>query len=362
MPILYSQKGAMELYDYTGVIHLHSSHSPDGRVPVVGILRAADKNGLDFLMLTDHSTLGARKSGQEGWHGRVLLVVGQEISPRFNHYLAFGIDEEVIVDEDDTQSRPQDYIDRVRHLGGVGFIAHPDHEGTQMFHVKQFPWKDWSVSGYTGIGVWDFMTDWQATLHGFPSALKGYLFPAHVLQGPREITLRRWDALNSKGKVVGIGELDNHDTPRKVGGVTIGFFPFRRAFRFMRTHLLLDAPLQGEAERDIQALLGTLERGRAYIAMEYFRDAGGFSLILSDADREATMGDAFPLRGEAVLRVTLPARGRIRIIKDGSLCAEQVGRELMYPVSRGGVYRAEVYARVWGRYRPWIFSNPVYVS
>ncbi len=352
----------MKLYDYTGVIHFHSAHSPDGRVPVGDIVRAADENGLDFLMLTDHFTLGARRSGKEGWHGNVLLIVGQEISPRFNHYLAFAIDEEVVVDENDTECRPQDYIDTVGQLGGIGFIAHPDHEGTQMFHVKHFPWKDWSVSGYTGMGVWDFMTDWQSTLRGLPSALAGYLFPAHVLKGPREITLKRWDDLNKTGRVVGIGELDNHDTPRKVWGATVGIFSFRRAFRFIRTHLLLDNPLKGEAQGDIKALLKALEQGRAYIAMEYFLDARGFSLTLSDADREIAMGDEFSLKGDAVLRVTVPGKGKIRIIQDGHLCAEAVGVNMTYTISQRGVYRAEVYAKIWGKYRPWIFSNPVYVK
>lgn len=352
----------MKRYDYTGVIHFHSSYSHDGRIPVGDILQAADENGLDFLMLTDHFTLGARKSGHEGWHGGVLLVVGQEISPRFNHYLAFGIDEEVVGDEDDMEWRPQDYIDRVRRLGGIGFIAHPDHEGTKMFHVKHFPWKDWSVSGYTGIGVWDFMTDWQSTLRSLSRALVGYLFPAFVLKGPRSITLERWDDLNKAGRVVGIGELDNHDTTRTILGITLGIFPFRRAFRFIRTHLLLDNPFQGEAEEDIKALLEALERGRSYIAMEYFRNATGFSLTLSDGDRDVTMGDQFALKGDATLQVTAPEKAKIRIIHDGHPCAEVVGTDLTYTVSQKGVYRAEAYARTWGRYRPWIFSNPVYVT
>jgi len=351
----------MKPYDYTGVIHFHSSYSHDGRIPVGDILQAADENGLDFLMLTDHFTLGARKSGKEGWHGGVLLVVGQEISPRFNHYLAFGIDEEVVGDEDDMEWRPQDYIDRVRRLGGIGFIAHPDHEGTKMFHVKHFPWKDWSVSGYTGIGVWDFMTDWQSTLRSFSRALIGYLFPAFVLKGPRGITLERWDDLNKTGRVVGIGELDNHDTSRTILGITLSIFPFRKAFRFIRTHLLLDNPLQGETEKDIKALLEALERGRAYIAMEHFRNATGFSLTLSDEDRAVTMGDQFALKGDAVLQVTAPEEAKIRIIHDGHPCAEAVGTDLTYTVSQKGVYRAEAYTRIWGRYRPWIFSNPVHV-
>jgi len=351
----------MKLYDYTGAIHLHSVHSFDGRAPVGDIVEAAEKNGLAFVMLTDHSTLGARRNGEEGWHGNTLLVVGQEISPRFNHYLAFDIDEEVSVDEDDTECRPQNYIDRVNQLGGMGFIAHPDHTGTEVFHVKHFPWKDWSVSGYTGMGIWDFMTDWQATLRGLFSGLIGYLFPAYVLQGPREATLKRWDELNKRKRIVGIGELDNHDTPRKIGGITIGIFPFKRAFRFIRTHLLLDTPLKGEAKGDIQALLEALRQGRAYMAMEYFRRAKGFKLALSDSENEATMGDAFSLRGEALLQVWVPERGKIRIIKDGDMCIESVGRDIRYAVSQRGIYRVEVYAKIWGRYRPWIFSNPVYV-
>jgi len=351
----------MKLYDYTGVIHFHSSYSFDGRASVEEIIKAAGENGIDFLMLTDHSTLGARRAGLEGWNGGILLVVGQEVSPRFNHYLAFGIDEELIVDENDTASKPQGWIDRVKMLGGIGFIAHPDHEGTEKFHVKHFPWRDWSVSGYTGMGVWDFMTDWQSTLKNLPGALIAYLFPSYVLKGPRNITLKRWDYLNKEGRVAGIGELDNHDTPRKILGMTVGVFPFKRAFRFIRTHLLLDNPLKGEAEGDIDTLLKALKNGRAYIAMEYFRAAKGFSLSLSDENGEVTMGDEFSLKGEALLGVKAPEKGKIRIIRDGGLFAETIDKDITCKISRKGVYRAEVYLKVRGKYRPWIFSNPVYV-
>jgi hypothetical protein len=351
----------MELYDYTGVIHFHSLYSFDGRVSIEEIIKAAGENGIDFLMLTDHSTLGARKDGLEGWNGGILLVVGQEITPRFNHYLAFDINEELIFNENDIECKPQDYIDRVNALGGIGFIAHPDHEGTEKFHVKHFPWQDWSVYGYTGMGVWDFMTDWQSTLKSLPSALIAYLFPAYVLKGPRDKTLERWDHLNKESRVVGIGELDNHDTPRKILGITVGVFPFKRAFRFTRTHLLLDKPLKGKTEEDIKALLNALANGRAYIAMEYFRDAKGFSFSLSDFNREVTMGDEFSLKGEALLNVKIPEKGKIRIIHDSRLFAETIDKDITCKILQRGIYRAEVYLKVRGKYRPWIFSNPVYV-
>ena len=36
---------------------------------------------------------------------------------------------------------------KARAPGGFGFIAHPDHEGTAMFHVKHYEWQKWKVSG-----------------------------------------------------------------------------------------------------------------------------------------------------------------------------------------------------------------------
>ncbi|MDD5712443.1 MAG: PHP domain-containing protein, partial [Smithellaceae bacterium] len=63
----------MILHDYSGIIHLHSKYSFDGRVPVPRIVAAAQANLLDFIMLTDHSDLRARTDGYEGWHDRCLL-------------------------------------------------------------------------------------------------------------------------------------------------------------------------------------------------------------------------------------------------------------------------------------------------
>lgn len=344
--------------DYVGVIHLHSDHSFDGTVPIGEIVEAARETGLDFLMLTDHSTLAAR--GREGWNESVLLIVGQEISPRFNHYIAFGLDDPIVVDEE-AELPPQDYIDAVSRAGGMGFIAHPDHEGTEMFHVKHFPWVDWSVEGYTGIGIWDFMTDWQSGLTSFPRALAAYFFPAWVLRGPRKVTLARWDYLNRRRKVVGIGELDNHSTIYRFFGLDLRVFPFEKAFRFIRTHIVTDAPLSGRDADDIRMLLACLRRGRVFFALEYFREARGFTFRVDDGGHEALMGDDFLLDRSARLSVTIPYPGRIRVMRNGKPCCQEDGRELEHRITGGGNYRVEVFLKARGAHRPWIFSNPVYV-
>jgi hypothetical protein len=221
----------MHLKDYAAVIHLHSAYSFDGRAPITAILDAARKGGIEVLMLTDHSTLRAREDGFEGWHDGILLIVGEEIAPRFNHYLAFGHRQAIACAEKEPDLPPQAYIDRVRAGGGIGFIAHPDHTGIPLFHVKHYPWTDWSVTGYTGMGIWDFMTDWQNSLFGRIRAVLSYAFPALFLRGPSTATLERWDRFTQESRVVGIGELDNHDSLWRHWGMSIPVFPFLQGFQ-----------------------------------------------------------------------------------------------------------------------------------
>jgi hypothetical protein len=268
----------------------------------------------------------------------------------------------LLTSEDDASLPPQTYIDEVRSRGGLGFIAHPDHEGAKLFHVKHYPWLDWTVSGYNGLGIWDFMTDWQSALKNIPSALLSYLFPALALRGPRRVTLERWDRLNQKERVVGLGELDNHNTQRKMFGVRFFVFPFERVFKLLRTHLLTEAPLTGDSEQDIRTLLSALKNGKAYVAQEYFEQARGFAFTMNDEQQLVTMGDDILPQGPVVASVMLPCKGKIRFIRNGRLYHETVSHRIDRPIDEDGLYRIEVDLRALGRYRPWIFSNAIHVG
>lgn len=352
----------MQMNDYTGVIHLHSAYSFDGRTPITEIIAAARKKGIDFLLLTDHSTMQARDDGQEGWHDGTLLIVGEEIAPRFNHYLAFGLKAPIACAEREPDLPAQEYIDRVMAHGGIGFIAHPDHEGSALFHVKHYPWNDWSVTGYTGMGIWDFMTDWQNSLTGYFRTVLSYAFPAYFLRGPAPATLERWDRMTQTRRIAAIGELDNHNSRKRILGIHFSIFPFSRVFRLIRTHLLTEKPLCGNSRSDISTLLDALKRGRAYISLDHFRPANGFSLTLMEKGRIATIGDDLILQHSAELRASFPHRARIRLIRNGRLFHESAGQELSLTLRDCGVYRIEADLKAFGRYRPWIFSNPIYVK
>ncbi|MBN1966810.1 MAG: histidinol phosphatase, partial [Anaerolineae bacterium] len=56
-----------------------------------------------------------------------------------------------------------------------------------------------------------------------------------------------------------------------------------------------------------------------------------------------------------------PATARLRLIQDGRVVAEKVGRSLSYTTQTPGAYRAEAWKPLHGRERGWIFSNPIYV-
>ena len=83
--------------------------------------------------------------------------------------------------------------------------------------------------------------------------------------------------------------------------------------------------------------------------------------FLSEDGSDLVMGEEGPFsRGQ--LMIELPKLGEIRIIKDGKSVATFKGLEGVYPIDEKGVYRVEGYLHfsIFG-WRPWIFSNPIYL-
>lgn len=348
------------MHDYAGAIHFHSDHSYDARVPLPQILRCARDAGLHFAILTDHFRMDALQAVPDRYAENVLLIVGEEISPRYNHYLALGITEPIVVWK--THSRPQDYIDRVNAQGGFGFISHPDHAGAPSFNSRAYPWIDWNVSGFAGVGIWDLIGDWQRSLGGPFSALRAFWRPAHALQGPLPSALARWDALCQKGHCVAIGELDNHANRRSILGFSRQIFPFEFAFRTIRTHVLLEKPLTRQVAADEAAILAALKQGQSYVSLDYWNDATGFTFTVLNDQAQAFPGGSITRQGETILETRLPQAGKVLLYRDGRLIKEDHNRSaLQWDVTHPGVYRVEAQQDVSGRWRPWIYSNPIWV-
>ena len=63
-----------QLHEYVGVIHVHSTYS-DGSRSIPDIASIAGEVDLDYVFMTDHNTLQAKRDGLEGWHGDVLVGI-----------------------------------------------------------------------------------------------------------------------------------------------------------------------------------------------------------------------------------------------------------------------------------------------
>lgn len=375
-----------KLREYTGLVHLHSTCS-DGTWQPGWLVGEALRGGLDFVFLTDHDNIKAREIGWHGWFEpggldgthpvgrrmthppevdspipRLLMCVGAEVTPKDSHYLALG-----------TESLPspflpsQKIIDHVRRSGGVGVIAHPDHRGNRRFGIGSYGWRDWSVSGYDLVDLWDLMTGWQDALHGLPSAYLAYHFPARMLRGPKRETLRRWDEQLQARPAPVIGCCDNHG---RLYRLLRDFYllPYPVAMRILRLHVLCE-PIEGKpAEVAERILLDAMVAGRSFIANDFWQSSKGFRFsAISDSGETARMGDTVsPGDGPWRLRVTLPAEGRITLLRNGEPWRVVVGRKLEEQIS-SGIFRVEVeqrLPRLVGRglsreYRPWLYSNAI---
>lgn len=275
--------------------------------------------------------------------------------------MAFGIEKPV--QEWHTNARPQDYIDAVAGQGGFGFVAHPDHAGSEKFKVKSYSWNDWSAKGFTGMSIWDFMTDFQEKLVSYPAALAAIISPALCFTGPKQETLKRWDDMNKTAKIFGFGELDNHKTPKKLLGFKVNVFPFHKAFATIRTHLLLKEPLSKDNNKAKNQIFGAIKTMSGYVAQEQWNNAKGFEFIIENTDGVTHIGGEarFTPNGNN-LKVNLPCAGEICVVKDGVKIKHAYASRLETKVEAAGLYRIEVKQKIFGKLRPWIYSNPIWVS
>ncbi|HZB07227.1 MAG TPA: CehA/McbA family metallohydrolase [Thermoleophilaceae bacterium] len=339
--------------DLACVVHIHSTHS-DGTGTVREIARAAARARADVVLLTDHDTVAARKLGEEGWYGDVLLLAGEEVSPLGrDHYLAFDVDEHV-------RHRGLDACGiarAVRDAGGFGFAAHPFSEGSERFKRPGMPFGGLDCDALHGIELWSFANDTGERIAGIPSLIRFLLAPGRVLDHPPERNMRAWDELCRDRRVVAIGGLDAHQFGKRVGPVVpLRIMAYRRTFRYIRTHVLCPEAPSRELERDRELVFGALREGRCYIAVDSVAPARGFRFEADDLP----MGGEAPA-GRRTLRARTPLAARLRLVRDGRELAAAEGTSLDLEVEEPGAYRVEARRHAKGRERTWILSNPVYL-
>jgi hypothetical protein len=346
------------LHDVACVMHLHSRYS-DGTGSVPQIARAGRRAGVEVVLLTDHDTLKAKERGEERWYGPVLVLVGEEVSPKGgNHYLAFGIDRKI----DHRGMSPAGICEAVRDAGGFGFAAHPFSRGSERFQRgKGMPFRDLDCEALEGIELWSFATDTGERLPGIPAAIRFLAAPNRVLDHPPEENVAGWERLCAERRVAAIGGLDAHQFGLRVGPfVPLRLMSYKRSFRQIRTHALCEEPLTGELEHDREQVYAALREGRCYIAVDALGEARGFRFWAEGPKGILPMG-AEGAAGKWTLHALLPRPAEMRLLRDGAELASSAAPALVCRVSEPGVYRVEARVEAFGAERTWILSNPIYL-
>jgi hypothetical protein len=348
------------MFEYVGAIHVHSIFS-DGSGSVTEIAGLANESGLDFLILTDHNTLRALKEGYEGWYNKTLLLVGCEINDKENknHYLAFNIE-----DTFSTRIPAKEYVKKVKNAGGIGFLAHPHEKRIHMKEHPPYPWVEWDTEDFTGIEIWNHMSEWMENLTE-QNKYQNFVHPLKSITKPPEATLNLWDELSLNRRVVGIGGIDAHAHKYNLlGFFEVEVFPYKVLFKSIRTHVLTQTEiLPGDGSTGLpeakKIIYDSLENGNCFVANDYHGDSRGFRFFAEMNNKIYNMGETIHDEGKHKFRTLVPApKAEIRLIRNGALIDSVEDKECEFIINKNGAYRVEVYLNG----NAWIYSNHIRVG
>jgi hypothetical protein len=146
--------------------------------------------------------------------------------------------------------------------------------------------------------------------------------------------------------------------PINVGPMTIEIFPYKVHFRTLKTHILLDKPMADDFETARDQLYQALLNCRVFCSNVRWGDADTFQFTAEADGRLVTCGDSLESHEGVMLKVELPRRATIKLIRDGREVIKTDSKRLEFGVSAPGLYRVEA----WSGKRGWIFSNHIRIG
>ena len=124
-------------------LHIHSEHSPDGRMALDEIVACARARGLQGVAVCDHD-----RALTETWDvPDFLLIPGIELSTDRGHLLGLFVTEQIEARELDAA------IDAVHACGGLAVMAHPFERSSDAQRLDAY------LDRLDGIEVWNGRAD-----------------------------------------------------------------------------------------------------------------------------------------------------------------------------------------------------------
>lgn len=350
--------------EYKGVIHVHSWLGGHSTGDFEELLKGAQVNELDFVVMTEHASAFYDTSTMtlRGFNEGVLFVGGNELdTENQDRYLLLPGSEKA---EEMTRESNEEFLEIIHSQDKIAIMSYPEK------------YKEWD-SKFDGIEVFNMSTNLKAinvpyflfdALWSFPAFPE--LTLANYLSRPDE-NLRKFDEISIKRNIMLIGGPDAHsnigfhilgdDAQHKF--LDLKFDSFERSFRISRTHVLIEK----NEELSQESLLKAIKDGHSYLGFDVLSDSRGFKFSASNGRDSKIMGDEIEFfENQTELKAISPQVARFVLFKNGAIISEsEQQREFSMKVSEKGVYRVEVYLDSLGKQfnsMPWIISNPIYVN
>lgn len=341
--------------DYKGIIHAHTSVGGHSDGTFDELVRAAQANHLDYVLMTEHTAelFDTSALTLNGNYNGTLFVNGQEVNTatgdRF--LLITGSGESF----QDAKLETPPFIEKYKARNKLVFVTYPEKL------------KSWDAD-FDGIEVFSLHTNakrMNPVLFAEDALWSYYSYPELLLTKyftrPDE-NLRRYDELTGNKKLTLFAGTDAHsnigfhllgdDAGNKI--INLKFDDYATIFRLARNHVLLekDKPLTTEN------LLQALKNGHSFVGFDTLGDTKGFAFTAGDK----IMGDEITLADKVDLKAVAPLAARFVIFRNGEKVYEQTATEINFEAREKGAYRVEAYLDSIGFDRmPWIISNPIYL-
>ena len=331
---------------------MHTTES-DGTRSFEEVVAIGREAGLDYMMITDHMTLVHREQGREGIYGNTLVVVGYEHNDikDHHHYLLF-CSPHVYPDE----MTVAEYVAAGAADKAIGILAHPDEIRSRLEEYPPYPWTDWTAKGFTGLELWNQMSEWMEKLTPF-NKLWMSLSPRKSMVGPTDRILRKWDELNMVSKIVGIAGVDAHAFPVKLGPINIEIFPYKVHFRCLRTVIILDEPMSDNFETASRQFYDAIRECRLFCANIRWGAVDQINFQIDNGDRVAISGGEIELIQGSKLIFGAPSKATLKLIHNGQEIFRKTADNFIHEITKPGIYRVEA----WKGRRGWIFTNHIRV-
>lgn len=314
--------------DYRGVIHLHSELSYDSDGKFEDIAKAAEKNEVDFVVLTDHWSPELFKKSKRGFFGKTLFIAGAEISKNDGITLITFPLPQNFVPENDWRKN----VESLRKNGAVAAASHIEFSQTaDLIGVDSIEMTNLH-SILVDRNYFGFAWAWLKALW-YKNWDLGFIFDSGAVKN-----LPRWHYLNQDGPLPAFAGNDTHDNYRLFWKFGPKLGSYNNTFKLITTHIWAEK-LSEESVKE------AIKNGQSYFAFEALGNAKWFRFYATN--NNTIYVQAPPHQN--------PKKTKLKILRDGKVVKEGTGILLNFEAKESGNY----YAEIWKDSKPWIFSNPI---